>query len=152
MRTLRQTACTRIVRPLLLVWVTLFLLVVGEPPAQAQSGPSTLVLYDAPVGKPYQKLGKAYAIMLANLLGHWDARVDVVPVDQYVAGSIDAHQATFYLGSYYDNPLPDALLRDVDRTSRPVIWFKYNFWQMSRVQGFDAPTRFGFRFLCFSWF
>ncbi len=148
MRPSRQMPHRTAVRSLLLGWVLLLCVAaVGQSPAYAQTGPSTLVLYDAPQGKPYQKLGRAYAIMLANLLGHWDARVALVPVDQYVAGSIDAHQATFYLGSHYDNPLPEALLRDVDRSTRPVVWFKYNFWQMNRIQGFDATTRFGFRFL-----
>jgi uncharacterized protein YdaL len=116
-------------------------------PASAQLGPSALVVYDAPPGQPYEKLGKAYAIMLRNLLGHWDARVDTIPVHQYTAGRVRNYEATFYIGAWYDNPLPEDFLRDVEASDKTVVWFKYNFWQLARVQGFDAAQRYGFRFL-----
>jgi uncharacterized protein YdaL len=57
------------------------------------------VLYDAPAGSEYEKLGLSYAIMLRNLLGHFDADVDLVPVQRYRAGQVAAHAATFYIGS-----------------------------------------------------
>ena len=41
--------------------------------AQARRPPKVLVLYDAPAGTEFEKLGMAYAIMLRNLLGHFDA-------------------------------------------------------------------------------
>lgn len=43
-------------------------------PAWAQSGPRALILYDAPPGQTFTKLGFAYAIMLRNLLGISTAR------------------------------------------------------------------------------
>lgn len=116
-------------------------------PARAQLGPSVLVLYDAPTGQAYEKLGRAYAIMLANLLGRWDAKIVLQPVQGYQAGMVESHQATFYLGSHYDNPLPDALLRDATQTSRTIVWFRYNLWQLARLPNFDFATRFGFRWL-----
>ncbi len=119
----------------------------GGPLAFAQKGPAALVLYDAPAGQPYEKMGKAYAIMLSNLLGHWDAKIDAIPVQEYTTGKMENYQTIFYLGSWYDNPLPAAFLRDVDTTSKTVVWFKYNLWQLSRVEGFDSVKRFGFRFL-----
>src|SRR5206468_6938995 len=79
----------------------------GSAAAYVPTGPRTLVLYDAPAGDEYQKLGFSYAIMLRNLLGHFDAAVDLVPVEKYGAGMIEAHAATFYLGASYDNRLPD---------------------------------------------
>ena len=81
----------------------------GFAPAQAQTvQPKTLVLYDAPPGTQFEKLGLGYAIMLRNLLGHFDAQVDLVPVHQYTAGKVNAYDATFYLGAYYGNALPAA--------------------------------------------
>ena len=46
-----------------------FALATGFLPAQAQTPPKTLVLYDAPPGSEFEKLGMGYAIMLRNLLG-----------------------------------------------------------------------------------
>ena len=68
------------------------------------------MLYDAPSGTPWDKLGFAYAIMLRNLLGHFDAQVDLMPVQQYTAGKVNGYDATFYLGAYYDHQLPAAFL------------------------------------------
>jgi len=48
--------------------------------AMTSSGPRILVLYDAPPNTEFSKLGQAYAIMLRNLLGHFDSQVDMFPV------------------------------------------------------------------------
>src|SRR5205085_7714281 len=72
--------------------------------------PRALVLYDAPTGTPWDKLGFSYAIMLRNLLGHFDAQVDMMPVQQYTAGRLNGYNATFYLGATYDHPIPPAFL------------------------------------------
>jgi uncharacterized protein YdaL len=101
------------------------------PPPGASTGPSVLVLYDAPTGSEFDKLGFAYAIMLRNLLGHFDANVDLQPVNSYAAGKVENYQATFYLGASYDNPIPPAFLQDVMTTAKPVVWFKYNIWELA---------------------
>jgi uncharacterized protein YdaL len=93
--------------------------------------PKVQVLYDAPSGTEWDKLGLAYAIMLRNLLGHFDAQVDLVPVQQYQAGGVEKYSATFYMGSAYDNPLPPAFLADAATTAKPLVWFKYNLWQLA---------------------
>ena len=80
----------------------------ASPGAFAQTGPRTLILYDAPPNTAYTKLGMGYAIMLRNLLGHFDSKVDMLPVQNYTAGQLSGYDATFYLGSYYDNPVPAA--------------------------------------------
>ena len=97
-----------------------FLLAVGASQAQTIV-PKTLVLYDAPPGTQFEKLGMSYAIMLRNLLGHFDAQVDMVPIQNYTAGKINAYDSTFYLGAYYDNALPAA---PVPREPQPTraIW------------------------------
>lgn len=120
-------------------------------PAQAESSaPSrtplrTLVLYDAPAaGVDGNRLGKAYAIMLRNLLGHWDTSVEMLPVQRYTAGKLDGFDATFYLGSHYDLPVPAAFLQDARDTRRTVVWFKYKLWQYDSLAAADFSGRRGF--------
>ncbi|MDB5898272.1 MAG: hypothetical protein JWP41_1874 [Ramlibacter sp.] len=110
------------------------------------TGPRTLVLYDAPAGSEWQKLGFSYAIMLRNLLGHFDAQVDLLPVQQYTAGQIDAHQATFYLGAAYETKLPAAFLADAAVTSKTLVWFKYNLWQLAGDPAYNFAQTRGFTF------
>lgn len=100
-------------------------------PVQAQTPPKTLVLYDAPPGTEYEKLGMSYAIMLRNLLGHFDAQVELMPVQQYTAGKINGYDATFYMGAYYNNAPPAAFLADAATTTKTLVWFKYNLWHLA---------------------
>ena len=114
------------------------------PTAWAQSGPRTLVLYDAPPATAFTKLGMGYAIMLRNLLGHFDSQVDLVPVQNYQAGQLNGYDATFYLGAYYDNPVPAAFMTDAVNTTKTVVWFKYNLWQIAWDPAYAFQARYGF--------
>lgn len=116
------------------------------PSAWAQSGPRTLILYDAPPGTEFSKLGFGYAIMLRNLLGHFDSAVDMLPVQNYSSGKVNNYDATFYLGAYYDNTVPAVFMTDVLTTAKTVVWFKYNLWQYAWDPVYDFQTRFGFGF------
>ncbi len=119
----------------------------GFAPAQAQTvAPKTLVLYDAPAGTEFEKLGLGYAIMLRNLLGHFDSQVDLVPVQNYTAGKVNSYDATFYLGAYYGNSLPAAFLSDAATTQKTLVWFKYNIWNLTwdASYNFQATRGFGF--------
>jgi uncharacterized protein YdaL len=88
----------------------------------------------------------SYAIMLRNLLGHFDSQVDLVPVQSYTSGKLAAYDATFYLGSYYDNQLPAAFLSDAATTAKTLVWFKYNLWSLAwnTTYNFQANRGFGF--------
>lgn len=116
-------------------------------PATAQTGPKTLVLYDAPPGTAYEKLGLAYAIMLRNLLGHFSANVELQPIQQYSAGKLQSYTTTFYLGSYYDNQLPPTFLQEVNTTTNTVVWFKYNIWQLAWDPTYTFTQRYGMTFV-----
>ncbi|MFL6275156.1 MAG: DUF2334 domain-containing protein [Blastocatellia bacterium] len=105
-----------------------------------------LILYDS-TNTQYGKLGFIYAIMLSNLLGHFQMKADLVPVETYTSGQINAHQATFYLGALYDNPLPVSFLSDAAQTTKPMVWFKYNFWKLTWDQTYNFPATHGFTFL-----
>jgi uncharacterized protein YdaL len=116
-------------------------------PAQAQTPPpKVLVLYDTPTGTSYDKIGFAYAIMLRNLLGHFDAQVTLAPVAGYTAGSVNGYDATFYLGSAYDFQLPPAFLGDAATTTKTLVWFRYNIWQLAWNPAYNFTATRGVSF------
>lgn len=120
---------------------------------QAAEAKTALILYDYQPAASFGKLGKAYAIMLRNLLGHFKldgTLVDVTlqPIDSYTSGTVNRYDTTFYLGSYYDNPVPPAFLSDVMASTKTVVWFKNNLWKLAWDPALSAgfQTRFGFSF------
>ncbi|RYF18968.1 MAG: DUF2334 domain-containing protein [Comamonadaceae bacterium] len=120
-------------------------------PAHAQTGgtttpPKVLALYDAPSGTPWDKLGYAYTIMLRNMLGHFDAQVELLPVQQYTPGKVEGYSATFYIGASYDHQIPAAFLSDATTTSKTVVWFKYNLWQLAWNQAYNFGAVKGIQF------
>lgn len=108
--------------------------------------PKVLALYDAPSGTPWDKLGFAYTIMLRNLLGHFDAQVELLPVQQYTAGQVNNYTATFYLGASYDHPLPAAFLADAATTTKTLVWFKYNLWQLAWDANYNFTANRGIQY------
>ncbi|MCW2959906.1 MAG: ydaL-like uncharacterized protein [Thermoleophilia bacterium] len=96
----------------------------------------TLILYDTTGA--YGWMGELYAMSTANLasrFGSWKS----MPVANYTAGTLDAYTATIYIGSTYDEPLPDAFLDDAYKTTKPVVWIYDNIWRMaSRHVDFQA--------------
>ncbi|RXV68951.1 DUF2334 domain-containing protein [Burkholderia stabilis] len=106
----------------------------------------TLVLYDNPANDPYSKLGLMYSIMLRNLLGHFNATVDLVPIQNYTAGMVANHDVTFYIGDYYNNPIPTAFMSDVMTATKTVVWFKYNLWQLAWNTAYTFNQTYGFSF------
>lgn len=115
-------------------------------PAAAQTGPKTLIVYDGPPNTEFSRLGMAYGIMLKNLIGHFDSDAELLPVHSYTAGKMQDYAAIFYLGAYYDNPLPAAFLSDVSTTDKTVVWFKYNLWQLAWNSAYGFSAKFGFDF------
>lgn len=108
--------------------------------------PSVIVLYDGPSGLAFSKLGSVYGIMLSNLLGHFDAEVTLKNVNEYTAADIEPFDAVFYLGSYFDNPLPQSFLQDVMATDKTVVWFRYNIWQLAWNAEYSFTDTFGLSF------
>ena len=118
----------------------------GTAHAQATTA-HTLILYDNPANDPFSKLGLMYSIMLRNLLGHFNTTVDLVPIQNYTAGMVGNHDATFYIGNYYNNPIPTAFMSDVMTTKKTVVWFKYNLWQLAWNTAYTFNQTYGFSFL-----
>ncbi|RQZ12920.1 DUF2334 domain-containing protein [Burkholderia sp. Bp9031] len=136
-------------KKLILAWVLALGFAFAQMPSSVLAQTTTakvLVLYDAPPNDPYSKLGMAYAIMLRNLLGHFNTSVTLAPVDSYTAGTVEQYQATFYLGDYYNNTIPSAFLADVVTTSKTVVWFKNNLWEVAWDPSYNFTARYGFTF------
>ncbi|HEX7636023.1 MAG TPA: DUF2334 domain-containing protein [Noviherbaspirillum sp.] len=134
----------RLLRALTAIVVALLFCCTSQ--AYAQSTMKALVVYDAPSSSGYAKLGMAYAIMLRNLLGHFDGTVDMIPVQNYTAGQVQNYSVMFYLGSHYDNPLPASFLQDAATTGKTVVWFRYNIWQLAWDPEYNFAARFGLDF------
>lgn len=115
------------------------------PVRAAPTGPRVLVLYDEPENDPYTKVGLGYAIMLQNLLGHFDANVQMQSVQTYRKASVNDYDTTFYLGWLADNPLPTAFLEDVASTSKRVVWVRSNLGQLRDLTGMNLESRWGFQ-------
>jgi len=113
------------------------------------SEPVALVLYDG--AGPYGFLGNLYARQMASLLQTTGRSVDILPVESYTAGKINAYAQTFYLGVLYDNPLPSAFKSDVLTSTKPVCWTGYNIWQIAWTPDWSADNttftkKFGIRY------
>ncbi len=97
---------------------------------------------------PFADLGGIYAMMLTNLLGHFEEVVPTAyPTSDYLAGDLMTAEVTFYLGSTYGQPLPDAFKADFWLTDRPLIWMGYNLWQISWNSWNDFWFEYGFQHL-----
>jgi len=112
--------------------------------AEALTPLKALILYDAPPSTEFEKLGFGYAIMLKNLIAHFGTDAELMPVQDYVAGTMTEYDATFYLGAYYDNPMPSALLADMVASEKTVVWFKYNLWKLAWDGQYGFSEKFGF--------
>jgi len=117
------------------------------PAVNTANAASALILYDDRPNDQFGKLGFAYSIMLRNLLGHFQGMtVDIVPVQNYTNESINNHDVTFYLGTYFDNPLPANFLTEVMSATKTVVWFRDNIWQLEWDPNAGFSNQFGLQF------
>lgn len=114
------------------------------PPPQAKTwgaagAATTLVLYDTT--NTWGWLGELYAIGGGNLATHF-GQVTAEPVADYVSGQVNSYTATIYIGSTYNEPIPQRFLNDVLSTTKPVMWIGDNIWQLTGTPGSAADTAF----------
>lgn len=101
------------------------------------------IYYDASPDPDYQ-FGQTYALLLTNLLGHFPQFQTLVePIENYRKGDIELCRASFYIGSYFDNPLSKAFLYDFANTHKSVVWMKHSIWQYGRER---LKKIFGFKY------
>jgi uncharacterized protein YdaL len=104
----------------------------------------TLVLFDDT--GPFAWLGELYGAGVAALVSHfggWSAS----PISRYRGGDLLSYRAAVYVGSTFDQPVPEVFLDDVLDGARPVMWIDDNIWQLSarahqrgRGLGFEPAT------------
>lgn len=94
------------------------------------------IFYDrAPNQVPEYNYGRLHALYLQNLLGHFPALQQyVIPIEAYTAGQIDRCEANLYLGTLFDNALPDAFLDDFTVARQSVAWVGYNLWRLGAAR------------------
>ncbi len=89
-------------------------------------------------------LGYSQSLLLSNLIRHFSThRISILPVETYVSGDLLRCQYNFYLGSYYNNFLPQAFLSDALTLPSALVWMGYNVWQL----GFLFPQYFNYEFV-----
>jgi uncharacterized protein YdaL len=105
----------------------------------AAGAATTLVLYDST--DTWGWLGELYAIGGGNLATHFGT-VTAEPVVDYVAGQVNNYTATIYIGSTYNEPIPQSFLNDALSTTKPMMWVGDNIWQLTGASGSAADTAF----------
>ena len=98
-----------------------------------------LILHDSTGKIGFQ--GREFAIMLQNLLGHFDTNTVILPAKSYVPGTIDQKDVTFYIGSTFDElgklttqqekDNYEAFIGDAAKTTKTVAWMNYNLNEMA---------------------
>jgi len=94
--------------------------------------PKVLILYDT--AGEYGWMGKANAVLLENLLGHFEANVTSKPAENYMKGELSGFDTVFYLGTSYLESLPSSGYSDFFQDSaifikddtKSVVWINYN--------------------------
>jgi uncharacterized protein YdaL len=109
-------------------------------PAPGAAGSTTLVLYDTT--NTWGWAGELFAMAAGNLVSHFGAW-KAEPVASYRAGQIAEYDATVYIGSTYDEPVPTAFLDDVYNTTRPVIWMYDNIWELTNRYAGKFQAKYG---------
>ena len=103
-----------------------------NPPLQ-----NVLILYDT--AGSYGKQGKINALLLENLLGHFDINITSKPAEEYAANEMDEHNIStvFYLGTtfdvlgYYTSDSDEYanymnFYQDAATQNKTVVWINYN--------------------------
>ena len=106
-----------------------------------KSGLTSLIVYDEP---DKEKSELMTARFIANLLGHFGIKPEIVSARDYSAGQLSSFSATFVIGSDYIGPMPQVLIRDVALTDKPVCWLDRDIEQVLALPG--VAEKLGFRF------
>ncbi len=106
-----------------------------------RSNLTSLIVYDGPDEDKSELMTSRY---IANLLGHFGIKAEIVAATQYVAGQAGSFSATFVIGSEYYGAMPEVLIQDIAASSKPVCWINRNIEQLLALPG--MREKLGFRF------
>jgi uncharacterized protein YdaL len=93
--------------------------------AIAAPAQTALVLYTHNAAT-YGNGGRLYAIMLANLIGHFPVHVTIEPAEKASMSEIQSTDAVFLLGFIEDANLSATLVRALAHRSGTTVWFLYD--------------------------
>ncbi len=110
---------------------------------EPNSSSNVLILYDK--SSNWDWVGYLSGLFLANLLGHFDVSYTLSLIETYTAGRLNQYNVIFYLGTQYNNQLPEFFIQDVLHTTRTIVWFRYNLWQLIQAQP-NFSSQYGFTF------
>lgn len=79
------------------------------------------------------------AIMMQNLLGHFDVDVTLCTSQEYRKGQMEGFDAFFYVGTYQEK-IPRTLLSDLVEWNGPTMWLGRNISQLSAFGGPEFIT------------
>lgn len=89
------------------------------------------IYYDKVKNDPNANYGRLHSIFLQNLLAHFPKyQPNITPINKYKPGQLDKCKASFYVGTYYDNKIPQQFLEEFEKTDKSVVWIGYNSWQL----------------------
>jgi uncharacterized protein YdaL len=113
------------------------------PPAPPTPTPTakTLVLHDA--SGEWGWMGEKYAVAAGNLASHfgsWTAK----PVSMYTAGEMANYDAVIYMGSSWNEPIPESFLQDTLAERSRVVWANWNIWQLTESDP-NFAARYGWK-------
>jgi len=117
----------------------LVLLIASLGGAEA-AGLQVLVAHDA--GSLEAPTEQQAVSSLRDMLGHFGCRVDVVGVEAYRAGTMEAYDATVYIGLRAGAKLPERFLADCYDSEMPICWLGSNLEQLAAR---FSLGRYGFR-------
>ena len=80
---------------------------------------------------------------LATLLGHFNTKVVIQGVNDYVPNEMKGYDFTFYVGFHAHNSVPAAFLNDVLTIDKQIIWLNTGMAEFCRR--YPVAARFGFR-------
>ncbi len=109
----------------------IFLLIALIAPLQLWAKTKCVNIYYDRTDDPTYWMGKTYATFTQNLLGHFpEYQQRVSPIELYEEGEVDQCEATIYLGSYFNNNIPEQFKKDVVNATSNVAWLGYNIWMI----------------------
>lgn len=113
-------------------WILLLSLLFLSSSSQSADKKCVQIYYDRMENFGF---GRAVVVPLQNLIGHFPhVTRHVLPLDQYRKGDLEKCEASFYIGGYYDAPIPEEFLEDFTKTNKRVVWSGYNVWKLGDVR------------------
>jgi len=115
----------------LLLCVFLILIFGGGLSQLSAQTPKAVILYEG----DSRATGKAEAIQIANLLGHFQIPFYLMPTEIYDAGELDNYQFAFLVGYEKHYQLPQTLLSDILNYRGRFFWLGNHIDQLLAIGG-----------------